>query len=155
MFNITELFMASCALWFLTQETIWLFSIWNQSIASFQGEKPQRLTWCWAKATRKAGVKYMHVIVYVKVIALWWFSTKISMWNCFYGNNSERLVFQLAFRKGRNQWIASRVGERKALSMPAGITMITAAWGALRPVSGEIRFLGGHHTSVPPLTAAS
>lgn len=110
MFNITELFMTSCALWFLTQETIWRFSNWDQSICTFHGEKPQRLTWCWAKATGRAGATYIHVIVYVKVIALCWFSTKIPMWNCFYGNNSKRLVFQLAFRKGGNQWIVNWAG---------------------------------------------
>lgn len=77
MFNITELFMASCALWFLAQETIWLFSMEDQIIASFHGEKPQGLTWCWIKTTRIAQVIYIHVIAYVKVIPLCWFSTQI------------------------------------------------------------------------------
>ena len=71
----------------------------DQSTASFHGEKPTGNDMCWAKVIRKAGAMCVHVIVYVKVLSVCWFSTKIPMWSCFYGNNSEELVFQLAFTK--------------------------------------------------------
>ena len=74
-------------------------NIWDWSAASFHGEKPTGTGMLWAKAIRKAGAMYIHAIVYVTVISVCWFRTKIPIWNCFYGNNSEGLVFQLVFTK--------------------------------------------------------